>query len=474
MTLMSNRVLTCAFSLGLVASMSAPALAQVSSTTTQQIGAIQYTTQTAPAVSGTVLVWTTLSGTNLDIYSQDISTGAPPVNLTNSANDGEQAPDISGTSIVWTHTGGASKSSGDVILYNSSTGKTQNIAAASSAVHFAHPAINGNYIVFERITGQYDIDIYDQSIGAAPGPQITRDAAVQMHPRVSGDVVVYEDYNSNANVPAAYGYHVSTSGPPFLIAAAPAATPDIDGNNVVYVGADSAGNNQIMLYNLATLVTTTLTTAASHKTTPRISGNRIVWSDDRNGEGSDVYVYDLSTNSETLLAFGPNDESAPDVDGGRIVYTGTDGNGNPYVYLYTYPGTTVNSAPVTTPVTILPIGCDPSLTDLADGPMVLTETGTATISASRSFKSVASKTYYMCVVNGLSDGTERSSHVMGTVDGSIVLTPTNLGAAASPVAYAAVTVLVTSSVAATTNHSWAGAVYQQANTTASISIRVAK
>ena len=475
MTLMSNRVLTCAFSLGLVASLSVNALAQVSSGTTQQLGAVNGSTETAPAVSGTNLVWTGYNGTNLDVFYQDISTGAAPVNLSNTTADNELFPQVSGTNVVWTHT--SASSSGDIVTCVASSCKPTTIEAASSAVHFAHAAIGGNYVVFERISSQYDIDIFDVSIGAAPGPQITRDAAAQMHPRVSGDVVVYEDYNANPSSPAVYGYHVSTSGPAFLIAAPPAATPDIDGNNVVYVGNDAAGNNQIMLYNLATGATTQLTTAASAKTAPRVSGTRVTWADNRNGD-NDVYVYDLSTSTETLLAGGPNDQSAPDIDGGRIVYTASDGNGNPFVYLYTFPGTSssTSSAP-TQPVAALPVGCDPTQTDLVDGPMVLTQTSSATISASRSFKSIAGKDYYMCVTNGNADGTGRSSHLMGTVDGAIVLTPTNLGAAASPVAYAAVTVLATSAAPATTStgtHTWAAALYSQPNTTASVSIRVAK
>jgi hypothetical protein len=178
-----------------------------------------------------------------------------------------------------------------------------------------------------------------------------------------------------------------------------------------------------------------------------------------------------------MLAGGPDDQSMPDIDGGRIVYSASDGNGNPYVYLYTYAGTTTTNSSPTQPVAALPLGCDPSQTDLVDGPMVLNETTAATISASRSFKSIAGKDYYMCVTNGNADGTARSSHIMGTVDGAIVLTPTSLGAAASPVAYAAVTVLATSSQPATTStgtHTWAVALYAQPNTTASISIRVAK
>jgi beta propeller repeat protein len=460
------RVRTCAFTVGVVAAFASSVRADVAGTT-QQLGAAPGTTQMAPAISGTGVVWTHYDGTQFDIYYVDVTPpppGAPPptpVNLTNS-RDNEFLEDIDRGSVVYTHTGGPLSSPGDILLLDTATGKITNVAAGGDTVHFAHPAISGRYIVFERITSQYDIDIYDSVYGGSPGMQVTNDAAIQLHPRVSGNVVVYEDYGINpAGAPAVYGFY-APSGPSFLIAAT-GRLPDVDGDNVVYVGADATGRDQIMLYNVVSKNRSTLTTAASDKSTPRISGNRVVWSDNRNGT-DDVWSFDLATRAEALLAGGPGSQTVGDISGNRVVYSGTDASGqNSGVYLFTYAGP---------PESNLPVGCDPSRTDVVNGPVTLTQPSAGRAGTDpRSFVSQPDRTYYVCVENGLADGSRRSAQAAVVVDNGMVLIPADFKPQNDPPRYVAAKLSLTG-----TQHRWEAAVFGRATPPSliSVTIRVAK
>jgi beta propeller repeat protein len=294
-------------------------------------------TQTEPAISGTRVVWTdttTVSGSS-DIWFLDLASTAPARNLTNTPNENEFLEDIDGTNVVWTHQ--SAPSPGDVVVYDTSTNAAVTVAASSSSIHFEQPAIQGRYVVYQRVTTQADIDGFDNLLGLPFAQPVTNDAALQARPRVWGDLIVYEDYNSgNADI---FGYHISTSGPPFAIAtrATGETQPDVDGNHVVWVDDNGnttpTGTDQIMLRDLATDTTRQLTTVASHKLQPRLSGIRLVWSDDRNGN-LDVFTYDLTTSTEELLVGGPGDQLLADIDGSRVVYTSNE-TGFQSIYLFT-------------------------------------------------------------------------------------------------------------------------------------------
>ena len=462
---MTTVVRTCAFGIATAVVCAGAVRADVAGTR-QQLGALAGSTQMAPALSGSGVVWTNLTGSNFDIYYQDVASGAAPVNLTKTDGENEFLDDIDRGAVVWTHTGNGSL--GDIILYDTATGARATVAASTPSVHFAQPSISGNYVVFERITSQYDIDVYDRTIGGSPGPQVTNDAALQLHPRVSGDVIVYEDYGADPSAPpAVYGYHITTNGPRFLIAAAPARWPDIDGNNVVYVGADAGGHDQIFLYDLGTGAARALTTAASAKQMPRIAGNHVVWTDDRNGD-DDVYSYDLSTGVEDLLAGGAGSQTTGDISGNRVVYGSRDAAGNDSVYLFTYAGP---------PPGDLPVGCDPAKTDLVDGPTALTETSRRPAVARRGFSATRGRTYYVCVDNGETDGSARSGHVIVTVDGHAVLTPSDFQPEANPPAHVAARLTLDQLRRVwhfDDAHQWAASLFASQGSTVRISIRVAK
>lgn len=413
-------VSACAFVVAI--GLAAPAHAGMAGMITKLSTATPSTSQTAPAISGTSVVWTQgellpSGATNFDIFYLDLG-NLPSRNLTHTPGEQEFLEDVDGTNVVFSHTGPSS--AGDIVVYDTISNTGTPVAVATSTVHYEQPAIRGRYVVYVKTGARADIAGYDNAFGGAL-PQITDDAAVQARPRVSGDYVVYEDYGSGSG--DVYGYRISTSGPAFPIAATAMAEsmPDIDGDWVVWV-ATSGGSDQVMVYNLTTGLTSALTSVASNKLQPRVSGSRVVWADDRNGNW-DIYSYDLSSSREAAMIDGPFDQMLSDIDGSRVVYTSNEG-GFEEIYLFTI------AAPP--PPSSLPFGCDPTRTDVFDGPVTIVHQTRRPDFAAGTYAPVPGKTMYVCVENGKADGSERANQILVGVDGHVLLTPADFRPLANP------------------------------------------
>lgn len=412
-----------AFALGLVAF---AATVRADSGTSQQLGGGSAGwSQSGPALSGAGVVWTNFDGTQFDIYYQDVSVaGSTPSNLTASLPGDQFLEDIDRGSVVFTNTSPGAASS-DILMIDAATRTTTNIASGGTSVNFAHPAISSAWIVFERITTQYDIDLVDRTTNSSPGFQVTFDAAAQRLPRVSGNVVVYEDYSADPNVASVDACIIGASGCNTFLVAAVGRQPDIDGDDMVYVGKDAAGGDQIFLASVSgAFATRALTTAPSAKSQPRVSGNRVVWSDQRSGD-YDLYVYDLTAKSEAkLLGQAGVDETLGDIDADRVVYQTSAGG----VFVFTFAGA---------PPSELPDGCDPDKTDLVDSAVTMTQPTRRPVYRARNFQTVANKRYYVCVEDGAADGTHRSGQILVAVDNRLVLTPADFKPEKSPPRYVA-------------------------------------
>jgi beta propeller repeat protein len=414
--------LACAFAIFCAT----PASARFAGTTRALSTGSSIATQTAPAISGTRVVWTDRSvissgGFNSDIFYVDTATLIAARNLTSTPGEQEYLEDIDATNLVYTHSGPGMP--GDILLYDVTTSIGQTIAASDAQVTYSLPAISGRFVVYVRTintgTGaQVDIDGYDIAIGAPIGP-ITGDAAVQSHPRVSGDVVVYEDYGAgNADI---YAWRPSNGGR-MVIASGPSQqrTPDVSGNWVVWVDTAN-GTDQIIAWNMVTGGLVNVTSVASNKLQPRVSGNRVVWADDRAGN-FDIRGYDFATGIEDVLVDGPGDQVLSDIDGHRVVYSSNE-NGYEQIYLFEFAGP---------PPSPLPLGCDPALTDIVVGPVAIAKPAKKTLVQEGTFSPDPGRTYYMCVENGRPNGTLRASNVVAAADGSVVLTPTDFRPATDP------------------------------------------
>ena len=468
---MKSAARTCAFALGVMAAFASTVRADAG--TSVQLGGGAGTSQNAPALSGAGVVWTNYDGTQFDIYYQDVSVaGSTPTNLTASLPGDQFLEDIDRGSVVFTNTKPGAASS-DILLVDASTKATTTIASGGSTVNFAHPAISSSWIVFERITGQYDIDLVDRTTNSSPGFQVTFDAAAQRFPRVSGNVVVYEDYNADPNTASVAACIIGTTGCNTFSVATVGRQPDIDGDNVVYVGKDAGGSDQIYLYSVSGNTTTPLTTVASAKSQPRVSGNRVVWNDQRGGD-YDIYSYDLTAHSEAkVLGQAGVDETLGDIDGDRLVYQTSNGA----VFVFTFSGVVPSN---------LPFGCDPDKTDLVQGPTTSSQSSRRPVYSGHSFQTLPGKSYYVCVDDGAADGSHRTSQVMVAVDNGIVLTPADFKPENNPPAHVAVPLLIDKMHGRFHDHDhddddgiggvhkWSAALFGQAGSTIAVSIRVAK
>jgi len=469
MTRMKCAARTCAFALGVMAAFATSVRAD--SGTSVQLGGGAGTSQSAPALSGSGVVWTNFDGKQFDIYYQDVAVaGATPTNLTASLAGDQFLQDIDRGSVVFTNTKPGAASS-DILMIDASTKATTTIASGGSTVNFAHPAIGSSWIVFERITTQYDIDLVDRTTNSSPGFQVTFDAAAQRFPRVSGNVVVYEDYAANPNVASVAACIIGTSGCMTFPVAAVGRQPDIDGDNVVYVGKDGGGGDQIFLYSVSGNTTTQLTSVASAKSQPRVSGNRVVWNDQRSGD-YDIYAYDLTTHAESkVLGQAGVDETLGDLDGDRLVYQTSTGA----VFAFTFAGGVTSD---------LPFGCDPDKTDLVDGPVTSTQPSRRPVYSGHGFATTAGKTYYVCVDDGAADGSRRTSQVIVAVDNGVVLTPADFQPEKNPPKHVAVALQLDrlhgrfhdgdDGDGTTGAHKWSAALFGQPGSTIAVSIRVAK
>jgi beta propeller repeat protein len=480
---MTYALRTCAFALGVTAAIGATVRADAGGSSQQLGGGTAGWTQNAPELSGSGVVWTNYDGTQFDVYYQDVSVaGGAPINLTASLPGDQFLEDIDQTAAVLTNTKPGAASS-DILLVDTTTLLTTSIASGGTTVNFAHPAISDAWIVFERITTQYDIDLVDRTTNSSPGFQVTFDAAAQRFPRVSGNVVVYEDYNANPNVASVFGCQIGTVGCTTFSVAAVGRQPDIDGDNVVYVGKDAAGSDQIFLYSISAATTTQLTTASSSKSQPRVSGNRVVWGDQRSGD-YDIYSYDLTAKTETLIIGTAGvDETLGDIDGDRVVYQTSTGG----VFVFTF---STPPPPPPPPPTTLPLGCDPTKTDLVAGPTTSTQPSKRPVYAGGGFTTVPGKTYYLCVMDGNAQGANRTAQILVTVDNGLVLTPADFMPQKNPPAAVAAKLALTNFLRerdddrgrcghgdptpATTKHEWASALFGAAGSTIAVSIRVAK
>src|SRR3982751_1161839 len=167
MLAMNRAVRACAFAFGVVAF--AASVRADSGTTVQLGGGLAGSTQNSPAISGGGVVWTNFDGAQFDIFYQDVSVvGSTPSNLTAQLPGDQFLEDIDRGTVVFSNTKPSAASS-DILTVDATSGVVRTVVSGNTSVNFAHPAIGSSWIVFERITGHYDIDLVDRASNVSPG-----------------------------------------------------------------------------------------------------------------------------------------------------------------------------------------------------------------------------------------------------------------------------------------------------------------
>jgi hypothetical protein len=187
---------------------------------------------------------------------------------------------------------------------------------------------------------------------------------------------------------------------------------------------DAGASPTVFLYDIASATQMPISTTAGTKLQPRVSGNFVVWANNAGGgNGYDVYLYDIAAGREELLVGGPGDQVLASIDGSRIVYT-SNANGFQEVFMYTLPQTP--------PPAPLPLGCDPAKTDPVGSSVTMTRTSNAPVFTFGHFDSKPKTDYFVCVDNGLSNGTQETAHFVFAADGTVDLTPADFQPTSSP------------------------------------------
>ena len=247
--------------------------------------------ETNPDLSGTNLVWQEKTGSDWNIYYEDLEVGhVIPLCI----NQGDQIlPRVGQTDpgqpdnhvlVVW-----EDRRSGDadVYGYDVTTGHAFIVCNASSQQ--VAPRISGDWVVWQdNRNGNWDI--YGATIDPAtdtvgPATPICTEAHDQIQPDVSGDTVVWSDTRYGDHVVFAYN---RTADYTFGINLSD--TAQDQEQPAVWTGPNGTGT--------------------------------IVWRDTRNAatSGTDIYGFDLQTSREFAVCTATGDQSAPAVDQDLVVW----------------------------------------------------------------------------------------------------------------------------------------------------------
>ena len=214
--------------------------------------------------------------------------------------------------------------------------------------------------------------------------------------------------------------------------------PDIDGNSVVWIEEDN-GAQQLWITSLVANTKRQLTTVASTKIQPRISGTRIVWADNRSGN-LDIYGYDLSANQEELVVGGAGDQMLSDIDG--------DPRGLHLEREWVRVGLPVHLRRAAPPAAApSPAAEHPAARVRSEQDHPGREPGqnhafgTAARARIRLVPGLGREGLLSCVENGLPNGSQRTAHLLATVDWSVALSPANFMPESQPPHYVATRIL---------------------------------
>ena len=215
-----------------------------------------------PSIDGSLVAWQDSSSGNLEIWAEDLSTGAK-AQITNSPGNPSTNPNVSGRNIVYSTSLGAVC---QVFVTDFDTLATTQITTSASGCN-SLPDIYGNYVVYQaNRDGDQDIYVYDLSTSVETRIAL---AGLQQNAHVSGDWVSFESL-STTNISSILLYQIST-GEVFQAVQATTASQsatlnDIDGLNLVF-NSSAAGQLDIYLFQF-TVPQVPLTITANNASRP--------------------------------------------------------------------------------------------------------------------------------------------------------------------------------------------------------------
>ncbi|HYO69842.1 MAG TPA: hypothetical protein VEU33_27570 [Archangium sp.] len=168
--------------------------------------------ETAPAISGHRIVYSSNRNSEANIFMYDLSTGMEvpleqdPPGAT--AKAGSNHPGISGNKVVWQElwSGLPAADDNDIVLYDLATGVKRQLTPNGS--HQTNPVIDGNHVVYEDTRhGNREIYLYDLSTGEET--RITNDPNEQRKPRIADGVIVWVDERHQPNGTEIYAYDIA-------------------------------------------------------------------------------------------------------------------------------------------------------------------------------------------------------------------------------------------------------------------------
>ncbi|HEX8600815.1 MAG TPA: hypothetical protein VF952_20135 [Chloroflexia bacterium] len=288
-----------------------------------------------PSTDGTRVVWldsrnarnssTTDRLNNLDIYGARLDGSGGELTVSKAANL-QSRPRVSGNIVVWSDHRAARSAedseSGDIYMYDFSTGQETRVSAARSAQ--IRPVTNGKVIVWEDYRNEpnpegFNSDIYGYDIATKQEFLITGAPDQQADPAIWGNVVVWSDFRKREDFNAdLYGYDLATKQE-FLISDAPGSQsqPAIDGYLVAWAdyrnepNPESGKNSDIYGFDLITKREFPIFTGAGVQGGVTVAGNTVVWEDFPSGDvdagESDIKAVTVSGVTSTT----PNGKALP-------------------------------------------------------------------------------------------------------------------------------------------------------------------
>jgi len=262
-----------------------------------------------PAISGNIIVYTDLRGSDSDIWYYDLSTWTEHPATTALGN--QQLNDVSDGKIVYTDL-----QTFDIVVFDIASGTTTNLTNAAGSVS-TNPAIGGALVAWED-QRDGNKEIYARDLATGEERRVSNSPDQDVRAAVNGGIIVWQ--RCAIGLCDIYSYDWATGTTRQITNTPPSdeRRPDINNGRVVY-DALRDGERDICLFDLASGIEKCLS-LPGEQTNPSISGDFVSF-DDLSAVNYNVRLWHIPTNTVYEVTSDPAGQYLNDIDGRRIVYT---------------------------------------------------------------------------------------------------------------------------------------------------------